>query len=125
MDGKKLTIRSLIRANKDAFTKYIITLPFLILLSLGAFIYLKADFETKDKFRNRLEKKVERIADVNSNNRLDIEEMIKIYEILGLDPVNGLGSRYLSVSEMQQYLGKTGNFDPETDIYNFWDELKK
>ncbi len=51
--------------------------------------------------------------------------MIKIYEILGLDPVNGLGSRYLSVSEMQQYLGKTGNFDPETDIYNFWDELKK
>lgn len=106
--------------DKNKFKAYIIV-PFLVILSLGGFVYLKVDSQARDKFKNRLEKKVETIVDINSNG-LDINEMSKVYKNLGLDPTGELRKRgfNLTINEMQQYLNKMEEFDSKTDTYHFF-----
>ena len=96
------------------------------IVSLGALFYLIGGSQARSKLMGKLENKVEIIADINSNG-LDIKEMSKVYENLGLNPINELKNRgfNLDVSEMQQYLKNTGTFNPKTDTYNFRDGFRK
>ncbi len=124
--GKKMSIKDLKGMGKNKLIEYLIFLPLLVVVSIGGLAYLMVDAQARCKLMGKLEKKVEIIADINSNG-LDIKEMSGVYENLGLNPINELKNRgfNLNTSEMQKYLKNKGRFNPETDAYHFKDGLRK
>ncbi len=111
---------------KNKFRRDRIILPLLI-LGLGTGIYSTIDLRARGELRTRLEKKVNTIADINSNNILDIKEASKVYENLGLGSTDELRKEgfNLSIGEMQKYLESMEKFDPETDNYCFSDGFRR
>ncbi len=110
--------------DKVEFISCFIAIPLIIVLGLGGLGYYVVDDQARTRLRNRLEKKVEKTADINSNG-LDVKEMVEVYENLGLNPARELKRRgfYLGTKEMQQYLKKMGKFKSETDAYHLKDGL--
>ena len=111
---------------KKMLMRELIIFPLLVAVCISGLAYLMVDAQARSKLMGKLEKKVEITADINSNG-LDIKEMSKVYENLGLCPTSELKNRgfNLDVSEMQQYLKKMGNFNPETDTYSLKDGFRK
>ena len=122
MDKKKLMRdRIILPPLKDR-----IFLPLLGLFVVVSMAYSVVSVQARSKLMGKLEKKVEIIADINSNG-LDIKEILKVYENLELNSTSELKNRgfNLSISEMQQYLKNTGRFNPKTDTYNFRDGFRR
>ena len=112
--------------SKQTLMRGVMIPSFVLMISISGAFYLMVDARARDKLRNELEKKVEIIADTNNSNGLDIKEMLKLYENLGLNFIDEVKSRgfNLSIDEMQQYLKNRGRFNPETDAYNFRDGFR-
>ncbi len=123
---KKMSIKDLKGMGKKKFIEYIIIPPLLVAASISGLVYLMVDAQARSKLMGKLENKVEMMADIDLNG-LDIKEMLKVYENLGLCPTSELKSRgfNLGVGEMQQYLKNKGNFNSKTDAYNFKDGFRR
>jgi hypothetical protein len=94
---------------------------------IATIFYMAFSLRAEDQLISKLEKKVEIIADINSNGFLDLKEISKVYKNLGLSPTYELKRRgfNLDTNEMQQYLKNIGVFDPKTDAYNFKDGFRR